>query len=97
MQGIRLHIEPAEHVAKDGAALAVAGRIEVPVVPHLVDWRSAHPELCHAKRLESFAIGGLEQSRGTALAGSCRWNGWGKELRQRLLFAQSIEELELTE
>ena len=84
-------------MAQDGTALAVAGRIEVSVLPKLIRRRGTYPELGHAEWSQSLAIGGLQESRSTALAGTCGRNGRGKELGQRLLFAQGIEERELTE
>ncbi len=65
---IALHIEPLQHEVEQGAALALAGRIVVAVVPHLAHRRAAIPELGHAHGLQVVAVGILQQLGRTALS-----------------------------
>ena len=96
-QGVGVYVEPSEHVAQDGTALAVTGGIVMSVKPYFVRRRSTYPKLSHTERMKTFFVSGLQEFRSTTFACSGRWNGRIKEFRQRLRFAEGIEENKLTE
>ena len=89
-QRIGIEWKPLEHELQDGAALGMAGRVEMAVHTHLAHRRTTHPELGHAHGPATHAIAGLQQFGCTAVACPRRRAHRVENLQEGALFATGV-------